>query len=216
MPTEGRTSLRLGLLALVAAGVFTVVGLLLRGPLVDPAADPAGFAEGALSSRTQAALILLLLGLVVQLYGFLGLSAALADPPTARRLARGGLAFSLAGNGLFLPFAGAFTFGMPALARLYLQGETEVLRIVTEGVLGGASLGFLVASAFLLVAGSVLFAGALWRHGRLPRWSALPYALHAPLVTFGAQVSYAAESVGGGLLLASAAWIAWAAWARAS
>lgn len=206
---------QLGLLALVASGVLTVVGLLLRGPVLVGDVNPDAFFEDALSGRTRAALLLLLVGLVVQLYGFLGLYAALDSPPN-ERMALGGLVSSLAGNGLFLPFAGAFTFVLPALARLYQAGETEVVRVVTQGILGGPSLAFLIASATLLVVGSLLFAVALWRDGALPRWSALPYALHAPLVTFWAQIAYPAEFAGGVLLLAAALWIAWAVWRQSA
>lgn len=115
-----RNRIKMGAGCLLASGVFTVAGLLLRGPILDPSTQSGLFAGAAASSRHIWAWSFLLPSLVIQLYGFLGLYGFLAGS-SRNRLAWTGFVLSVGGNGLFLPFAGVIAFVTPAVARLYLM-----------------------------------------------------------------------------------------------
>jgi hypothetical protein len=206
-----RNRIKAGAWCLLASGVLTFAGLLLRGPIIDPSTQARAFATVTASSQHVWAWSLLLPSLVIQLYGFLGLYTFLADTPQ-HRWALAGAVLSVAGNGLFLPFAGIIAFVTPAVARLYLDGNPAVIHIAAEGLAGTFATPFMMASALFLLLGSIFFGIAIWRSRRLPKGAAIPYVVHSLLIGFVAPHSYALELTGGVLLLWSTAWIAGTIW----
>lgn len=203
-----RREINVGAWCLIASGILTLVGLLLRGPIIDHSIQPRAFAMAAASSQHVWAWSLLLPSLVIQLYGFLGLHAFLAET-SQHRWASAGVVLSVAGNGLFLPFAGIIAFVTPVVAKLSLDGNGAVIQIAAEGLTGTFATPFLLASALFLLLGSTFFGIAIWRSQSLPKWAAVPYAVHSLLIGFVAPHSYLLELTGGGLLFWSSAWIAW-------
>lgn len=211
MESRRNFRIRLGALCFLASGILSLVGLLLRGPIIDQAVNPEAFSQAAVSSRHVMAWSLLLPSLVVQLFGFMGVYAFLAGSKVDK-WAFHGMWMSVAGNGLFLPFAGIIAFITPAVSELYLAGQPEAIDIANAGLAGAFALPFFILSALLLLVGSIVLGVAIWKSGSLPKWSAVPYVIHALFLTFVAPFAYALELTGGVLLLWSTAWIAWAIW----
>ncbi|HUG33835.1 MAG TPA: hypothetical protein VMJ90_03625 [Anaerolineales bacterium] len=194
-----RDKLRWGAFALVLSAVLTLGGLLLRGPLIIEISDASAFARSVASPNNLIAESFLPLSLVIQLFGFLGMFAYL-DKPEAVRTTFWGMVFSILGNGLFLPFAGVFAFAVPVIGQLYLEGNSDAIK-VAELVLGpGLGFAYLIASAFALTIGAVLFAISMWRHV-LPRWLPVIYVIQAFGLSFGASMGYPFEMTGGILLV---------------
>lgn len=206
-----RTRTRLGIIFLFASGVLSVVGLQLRGPIIDQKTDPERFVAGALSPRHDAAWALLLTSLVLQPFGWFALWLHLRDAREERAVFWGTV-LSTAGNGFFLPTAGVLAFTSPAVGRLYRAGTESAVEVADEGITGRLALPLLMGSAGLLVGGAALHSLALWRSPKLPRWTALPYLWHALALTFVAPRSYKAERSGGLALLLTSAAITRAVW----
>lgn len=202
---------RTGILFLLASGVFSTIGLPLRGPIVLPEDDPALWARVALMDTHDLAWALLLPSLVIQCFGFLALYAYVADTQQDG-IAFWGAMLSIAGNGLFLPFAGILAFVDPAIAQLYQAGDTGVLAVASAGVQAPLSGALLALSGLLLLAGSILVSLLLWRSPLLPTWTALPYFYHALALTVLAPLSYAVERSGALVLLVVTIAIARAVW----
>lgn len=203
--------IRAGAIMLVASAVLTVVGLLLRGPVIDVMADANAYALGAVSSRHVPAWTLLLPNLVLQLGAFMALFAYM-EGGRADRWAFIGMVLSIAGNGLFLPSTGVIAFVSPTIGRMFLAGNPVVVEIANAGLAGALALPILAGSGLLLFLGSVFFGVAIWRSRTLPKLSSIPYVLHTLLITFAAAVSYGMELVGAGLYLWSALWLFGALW----
>jgi hypothetical protein len=203
--------IRLGILCLLASGVFSAIGLPLRGPIVLPGEDPQRWAEVALLPTHDLAWAILLPSLVIQLFGFLALWAYVRDT-REDALAFWGMVLSIAGNGLFLPSTGILAFSDPRVAPLVQAGVPGALEVATSGVSGALSGAILAGSGLLLLAGSVLVSLVLWRSPRLPRWTAVPYLLHALALTIVAPQSYLLERAGGVLLLVVAGAITLRVW----
>ena len=100
---------RLGIICLLASGILSVVGLRLRGPIVDQARRPDEYVENALSPTHDLAWAMLLPSLIVQMFGWLALWEYLRGTPE-ERLAFWGMALSVAGNSFFLPSVGVIAF----------------------------------------------------------------------------------------------------------
>jgi len=200
MLDRNRFRIRLGLACLLATGVLTVIGLHLRGPIVDPAKYPELFVAVSLSPTHHLAWSLLLPSLVVQCFGWLALYAWLRET-REERLAFWGTMLSIAGNLLFLPSVGVLAFVSQEAARAHAAGNPEALAIVTTAIQGPFALPFLMGSGLVLLAGVLLFTLVLWRSPRLPRWTAIPYFLHSLFLTVLAPESYVLERIGGWLLL---------------
>ena len=192
--------IRVGMLGVLLPGVLSVIGLQLRGPIVDPEKFPDLFATVSLSTTHYAAWSLLLPSLVIQCFGWLALYHWLRDT-AQERLAFWGTMLSMGGNLLFLPSVGVLAFISAEAAGLYTAGNQAALQIVVQGIQGPFALPFLMGSGLMLLAGVVLFTIVLWKSPKLPRWTAVPYLLHSLCLTIIAPQSYALERVGGLLLL---------------
>lgn len=196
--------IRLGMLCLLTAGVCTVIGLGLRGPIIDPAKFPAEFVAVTTSGTHYLAWSFLLPSLVIQCFGWLALYHWLRGT-REEPLAFWGTVLSIAGNLFFLPSVGVLAFLSEAAARAAASGDPNALALLTTGIQGPFALPFLMGSGLTLLAGVVLFTLVLWRTPRLPQWIAPLYALHAVFLTVTAPQfqpwGYRLEKVGGVLLL---------------
>ena len=196
--------IRLGMLCLATSAVFTVIGLTLRGPIVDPARFPAEFVAVSTSGTHYLAWTFLLPSLVIQCFGWLALYHWLRDT-REERLAFWGTVLSIAGNLFFLPSVGVLAFMSEVASRVHLAGNPDALALVTAGIQGPFALPFLMGSGLTLLAGVILFTVVLWKTPKLPRWIAPLYFLHAVFLTVTAPQfqpwGYRLEKVGGALLL---------------
>ncbi len=206
---------RMGLLCLVASGVLSVIGLTLRGPIIDQATMPEAFALGAASKSFAIAWYFLLPSLCVQCFGWLAMYVVLKDT-RYDALAFWAMVLSIFGNLLFLPLAGVIAFVTPEVGRQWLAGAHQVIEIANNGLAGPFALPFMIASAVALLAGSILYGILLWRAPQLPRWTAIPYVYHALALTFIAPFYYPAEYAGGLALLVTTIAIAHAMWTPAA
>ena len=193
------TKLRWGAIALFMSAAMTLGGLCLRGPLIIDITNPYAFAESVASPNNLIAETFLPLSLVIQLFGFLGVYAYL-NKPEAENSSFWGMVFSIFGNGLFIPFAGAFAFAIPVVGKLYLAGNTDVIAVAEQALGPGVALAYLIASAFTLTIGAILFAVAMRKNG-LPIWLSIIYVIQAFGLSFGASIDYVYEVTGGILLL---------------
>ena len=161
--------IRIGVLALVLSGVLGVIGEFMRGPLLDPSVNPAGFAQAAASGNFGTAWVLILLSATLAMFGTLALYGHLAGG-RADGTAFWGLILSLAGGALFLVFTGAFAFADPVVGRLYVQGDQSVIAVAVAAFYQGPATSILYPAGLLGTLGSVLMGIAIWRSGTLPRW----------------------------------------------
>lgn len=203
------------MVCLLLSGALTVIGLYLRGPIIDPAIDMEAFSRSAVSPKFAAAWWLLLPSLCIQCYGWAALYVAFKDTPHGR-LAFWAVILSVAGNLLFLPLVGVIAFITPEVGRLWLAGVPQVAGIAEAGLGGPQALPFMIGSAALLLIGSVLMGTLLWRAPGLPRWTAIPYVYHALALTFVAPFAYPLEIMGGVVLLITSAAIARSVWSAAN
>jgi hypothetical protein len=205
--------IRAGMVALVASGVMTVIGLWLRGPnpVDGHSIDAPLFIETSLAPTHVLTWALLLSNLTLQIFAWLALWGFLR-PSKQERAGFWGFLLSTAGNGLFLPIAGVIALTAPSIATQAAQGNDAALAIAQDAIFGPLALPFLIASAVALLVGGIAFGLAIWKHPALPSWAALPYVLHTLCLTFFAQVDYRLEFAGGPLLLVSGVAIAVAVW----
>jgi hypothetical protein len=199
---------RLGILALPTSGVVGIVSLLPPGVFINPAVDPAGFAQASgtvgLGNMIGIVSLVLLLAGVQSLYSILAVGSR-------SRWAFAGMILTIVGLGLFLPFAGIFAFVAPIAGRAYLNGDTNSIKIIADSVALSNPSAFLFAGMAMLfsVIGSILFGLAIWQSQRLPKWSGIPYCLGILLSFLSAPFfSFMLGFLGGLLLLISGGWIA--------
>ena len=153
---------------------------LVPGIGINPATDPAGFAQAA--NYVGLANIIGILNLVFLLFGFQALYSYL-ERNSGDRWAFPGFVLSVIGLALYLPFLGIIAFAGPIAGRLYLSGQAQAVSVISEatGTSNLAALAFGGVSLLSSVLGSILFSVAIWRSGKLPKWSAVAYAISSPL-----------------------------------
>ena len=171
---------RIVILAFPISGAVAASVALVPGIGINPAVDPAGFAQAA--NYVGLANLVGIVSLVFLLFGFQALSAFL-ERNSIDKWAFSGKILSVIGLGLFLPFLGVIAFAAPVAGRLYLSGNLQAVGIISEATstLNPAALALGGASVLLSVLGAILFAVGIWRSGKLPKWSAFAYAISAPL-----------------------------------
>ncbi len=200
------TRVRLGLLAFPVCGLLFVVVLLVRGPLIAPEVDPAGFAQATSSTSFVVGNLGLMASWILMLFGFLALYAYLANS-SVDRLAFAGMVFSVVGVALFLSFIGVLAFMAPTAGALYERGQQSAIEVFIIGFsTSSLALSIYALGALLYVIGSILFGLAVWRSGVLPRWSAIPYVAQAPLLPL--DPLFGATLLGALLLFVGGGWIA--------
>ena len=194
-----------------------MLGIVLRGPV--DLADPGFCCRAAVSPTHIPAWVIILVGGVLQLYGFFGLYRYLTYQAESR-IAFLAVVLSTTAIALFLGFAtfmavnGFATFmavNAPVIAELYQQGNQEVIAVVEAIFTSALGLALLGVQAVGYIIGPILFAVAIWRDGRLPRWMGILFALSiAGGLAF--PVTLATELLGAALLLISAGVMAWKGW----
>jgi hypothetical protein len=172
--------IRIGILAFPISGFIAAVAALVPGIGINPAVDPAGFAQAA--NLVGLANLVGILSLVFLIFGFQALYRFL-ERNSVDRWSFPGFVLSVIGLALYLPFLGIIAFAGPVAGRFYLNGQTQAVSILSEATSTSnpAVLAFGGVSLLFSVLGSVLFSVAIWRTGKLPKWSAVAYAISAPL-----------------------------------
>jgi hypothetical protein len=211
MDTPHSARIRFGVLALPIQSVLGIASVLIRGPFIDPAANPAGFAQAA-TSRFFLAAMLGTAGVMLLSLSFLALYAYLADG-TSERPAFFGMLFSLIGGWFTLPLIGLFGFALPSVGQLYLQGQSNVLQVAITAA-GPPFLAFALLSGIGSTIGAILFGVAFWRKGSLPRWVVIVYVVSIPMFYFAPPVPFVVELLGMVFLLVAGSFIAYQIWQR--
>lgn len=140
-----------------------------------PVETLAGAGQAVTSGRWLIAHYLALIGFVLLLCVLPALSTHLAAAGVASRARRAAL-LSGVGVALILPTLGVELYALPAIGRLYLDGELAVAALVGL-IYRGAAVLVMLLGLLLLAIGAVLFARAVGTSGALPRWAAVTYAL---------------------------------------
>jgi hypothetical protein len=174
--------IRVGILALPAAGLLGLVGLLSRYGVPNPRVDPEAAARFASSSHYFASQFAgNVVGLTLLIFGILALTAFLSET-RVRRLALAAMILSIAGIAPILSALGVTTYALPVLGRAYLGGQSDSLVIVHT--IFHNQLRVIFDLAFLSYgAGIIFFCVAIWRSGVLRKGAAISLGLHAPLVS---------------------------------
>jgi hypothetical protein len=180
MRDRGGSLIRLGILALPAAGLLGLVGLLNRYGVPNPRVDPEAAARFASSSYYFASQFVgNVVGLTLLIFGILALTAFLSET-RVRGLALAAMILSIAGIAPILSALGVTTYALPVLGHAYLGGQSDALIIVHT--IFHNPLRVIFVFAFLSYGvGFILFCVAIWRSGVLRKGAAISLGLHAPL-----------------------------------
>ena len=207
MNTQTRRETRFGLIALALSALLFTLGAALRGPF--DLADPGSYIiRDALSPNYLLGWTLILVGAVLQFHGSFGLYRYLtyqAESLTAFLA----LVLRIAGIALAFPLFTFLAVNAPVIAKLYQQGNQEVLTVF-EANFTGLGLALLGIAGVAAIIGVILFAIAIWRDGRLPKWTAVLFVLGVLLQPFA--TIFTIELLGLVLLLISTGMIAWKGW----
>lgn len=165
---------RLGALALAVAGVLFILYPALR-PWHDEST-----VDGAIASMDSGAWLashlFAMIGFILVALGLLAVRQVVRDSG-AERIAFAAVVTGWIGAGLTLPYYGAETFALNAIAGQAAQGEQfdllEMVEAVRFGPLAVTTFG---AGLLALGAAGVLAAVAVWRSPALPRYSGLLFA----------------------------------------
>ena len=202
--TTGLT--RLGILALPLAGLLVLIGNLVGLGIPDPGTDPKGAAQA--SSSIGFFLIQVfsnVLGDTLAIFGLFALFAYLVNT-RAGRLATLGMVLSVSGLGLFLSFQGVFTYAIPALAREYLNGHQDALRL-TGAFFSAKVFAIVILAGLLQFLGLALFGVAIWRSGTLSRWSGVLLGVAGVSLALPVNIPFL-NALGALLLVIATGWIA--------
>jgi hypothetical protein len=198
---------RLGALSFTLAGVLFVLY-----PAVRPWQDETtrtGAIEAMSSNAWIASHLFAAVGFVLITLGLLVVRSMLTDTP-GERLATAGVVVSWLGAGLTLPYYGAETFGLHAMAAQAAAGEEfDLLEMVDVFRFGPAAATMFGLGLVGLAVGVSLVAAAIWRSTVLPRYAAL--VLATGFVLFLPQFfTPPAVRISHGIVIAiGAIWLAW-------
>lgn len=167
-------ALTLGLSSLALA-VFPLVRPFFPFDPRRPAETLAGASRAVTSAPWLIAHYIALIGFVLLLCVLPALFARLAAAGVESRARRATL-LSGVGVALILPTLGVELYVLPAIGRLYLDGQLGVAELVGLIYRGGAVV-IMLAGLLLLAVGAVIFARAVGKSGALPRWAAVTYAV---------------------------------------
>jgi len=206
MNSQTRREIRSGLIALAVSGLLFTLGIMFRGAV--ELADPTSFIRAAASPYYIPGWAMILVGGVLQLYGFFGLYRYLTYRAESL-IALLAFFFRIVGLALGLPLFTFLTIHVPVIAKLYQQGNQEVLTVL-EANFTGTGIALLGIGGMAAIIGFILFAIVMWRDGRLPKWTVILFVLSLPLLA--AAVTFITELLGAVLLLISTGTIAWKGW----
>ena len=208
MNVQTRYEIRFGLVALALSGLLFTLGTGLRGPI--DFADPGAFIlQAAISPNFVPAFTLILLGALLQFYGFFGLYRYLTYR-AENLIAFLAFVLSIVEIAFFLPLVTFLAVQAPVIVELYQQGHHEVIAVVEANFTSALGLALLSIGVVAGFVGMILFGVVIWRDGRLPRWTAVVFTLSFFLLAIA--VTFITELLGAVLLLISSSTIAWKAW----
>jgi len=168
-------ALTLGLSS-VALATFPLVRPFFPFDPTTPAETLAGASRAVTSAPWLIAHYLALAGFVLLLLCVLpALYTRLAAAGVEARARRATL-LSGVGVALILPTLGVELYALPAIGRLYLDGQLAVAELVGL-IYRGAAVLVMLLGLLLLAIGAVIFARAVGKTGALPRWAAVTYAV---------------------------------------
>ena len=203
--------IRIGLLALPVYGLLTFWATLESQP--DQTKNPEAWARFVSSTaHLLTHLFGSIGGTILAILGVFALGAYLARS-RARGMGLAAMVMAVVGHALFLSVVGLSAFATPAIARAYLAGMQNVMRVH----FGSAQTATFGLGILLLLVGNVLLGVAVWRSGTLPKWagaiwaaSALMfYVLGAVLAMATTGSSLLTQPLAAVLMVVSGGWIAW-------
>ena len=162
------TALTLGLSSLSLA-LFPLVRPYFPFDPTNPAETLAGAAPAVTSARWLIAHYLALVGFVL-------LVCAL---PALGAVSHAGCRIWVIGVGvmLILPTLGIELYTLPAIGRLYLDGNTSVALLLRPIYLRGAAPVMLIGLVLLAVGATILAVAMVRRNSVMPRWTVIVYAM---------------------------------------
>lgn len=212
MPTANISGwIRIGLLALPVYGLLTFWATLESQP--DQTKNPEAWARFVSSTaHLLTHLFGSIGGAILAILGVFALGAYLARS-RAGGTGLAAMVMAVVGRALFLSVVGLSAFATPAIARAYLAGMQNVMRVQ----FGSAQTATFGLGILLLLVGNVLLGVAVWRSGTLPKWagaiwaaSALMfYVLGAVLAMATTGSSLLTQPLAAVLMVVSGGWIAW-------
>jgi hypothetical protein len=201
--------IRLAILALPISGLLGVISIVPPGVFINPSTDPEAFARSADSIGLGN-----LIGIVSLVFLLIGAWAlySIVEKGSDSRSPIYGLLLTFAGVGLQLPFAGIFAFAAPVAGRLYLAGDTSMVKVISDAtnISNPVAFAFGATSAWLYAIGSIFLGIAVWRSRSLPKWAGVLYAVNSIAIFSGpvyGLYAFLMALAGTFLLLASGAWI---------
>lgn len=204
---------RLGALGLVVAGVLFVLYPVLR-PWHDEET-----VDGAVAAMDSAAWVashsFAMVGFILVALGLLAVRHVVRHTP-AERTAFAAVVTGWIGAGLTLPYYGAETFGLHAIAGAAARGEQiDLLQMVDDVRFGPVAVTMFGVGLLSLAVAGVLAGIAVARSGVLPRSSGVAFAIG--LALFLPQFfTPPAVRISHGLVLGiGAAWLAYVVWRAA-
>jgi hypothetical protein len=219
--TVAARRIRWGILCLPLAGLVGLQSLVITGDEILPSDGLRAFAEQAVSSRYQIALLLTHLSLALTLVGAVALYAYLFHTRAERWALAGfvSLSVSIIAGGVDLGIGLAWI----AEAQAYLEGQRGALggAIRLDNLTGVPLLlkGWGLVTGFLAqILGNLFFGVAIWRSGTLPQGAAV---LWVGASLLGAASLNPSTYLGAGIValvtaldLGGSGWIAWSIWQR--
>lgn len=206
MSSQTRREIRSGLIALVVSGLLFTLGIVLRGAV--DLADVTSFIRAAASPYYIPGWTMILVGTVLQLYGFFGLYRYLTYRAESL-IALLAFFLRIVGLAVGLPLFTFLTINVPVIAKLYQHGNLEALTVL-EANFTGTGIALLGIGGMAAITGFILFAIVMWRDVRLPKWTVILFVLSLPLLA--AAITFVTELLGAVLLLISTGTIAWKGW----
>ncbi len=203
--------IRIGLLALPVYGLLTFWATLESQP--DQTKNPEAWARFVSSTaHLLTHLFGSIGGAILAILGVFALGAYLARS-RAGVMGLAAMVMTVVGHALFLSVVGLSAFATPAIARAYLAGMQNVMRVQ----FGSAQTATFGLGILLLLVGNVLLGVAVWRSGTLPKWagaiwaaSALMfYVLGAVLAMATTGSSLLTQPLAAVLMVVGGGWIAW-------
>jgi hypothetical protein len=140
-----------------------------------PTETLAGASRAVTSAPWLIAHYLALVGFVLLLCALPALYTRLASTGIESR-ARWAMLLSGVGVALILPTLGVELYALPAVGRLFLDGNPSVAPAVSLIYLGGATL-VMVLGLLLLAIGAIMLGTAIGRSRTLPKWAGITFAV---------------------------------------
>lgn len=203
--------IHLGAIALGISGLLFGGFPLVRPFFDDMSRDPTAAANTMAAPTWYVSHLMLIAGLVLLPIGLL--ATARASGPGHGRVQLLGALLTLVGAGLFLPVGGVEAFALPAIARLYLEGNTGALAAIDAAHRALQTSVFAPALA-LLGLGGIVTAIAVSRSRSYPTWAAV--ALAFGLVSFMPLLPQSVRIVDGLVIALGATRLASGVWQVAS